>query len=345
MLGLNPISISRDKPLSREEIAQALRWAIEAELDAINFYEQFATFIEDENVRKVFLDIAREEKAHVGEFLALLLNLDDEQVKELKGGFEEVKELTGIETELDSSSESVNSDYIEKLNNALISAVSRSRVLLSHLPVTKVIGLQSVRVDIIESKDGVRVVKQEYKPIPLLSRKFYVGLRELSDGSFDPAIAVKAGELLVKEEENLIISEVLSSAGVRLKLREWTDTEEAIEDLMNALQEVSKTSRGPFAIILNPKRYAKLLKVHERSGKMLIEILREVFKGGIIVTPNIKEDKVVVLANTPSVIDVVIGQDVNLKELGPEGDVVAFLVSQALTVRVKDPNAIAVLEP
>ncbi|AIF69094.1 hypothetical protein PAP_03370 [Palaeococcus pacificus DY20341] len=100
MLGLNPISISREKPLSKEEVAQALRWAIMAELDAINFYKQFAEFVEDENIRKIFLDIAREEKAHVGEFMALLLHLDPEQVSELKDGFEEVEELTGIKVKL-----------------------------------------------------------------------------------------------------------------------------------------------------------------------------------------------------------------------------------------------------
>lgn len=100
MLGLNPISISREKSLSKEEIAQALRWAIIAELDAITFYEQFATLIEDENIKKVFLDVAKEEKAHVGEFMALLLNLDPEQLSELKDGFEEVEELTGIKTEV-----------------------------------------------------------------------------------------------------------------------------------------------------------------------------------------------------------------------------------------------------
>jgi len=40
------------------------------------------------------LDIAKEEKTHVGEFLEMLLKLDEEQVKELKNGKEEVEELT-----------------------------------------------------------------------------------------------------------------------------------------------------------------------------------------------------------------------------------------------------------
>jgi rubrerythrin len=45
-------------------------------------------------VKKVFLEIAKEEKTHFGEFQALLLRLDKEQVKELEKGKKEVEELT-----------------------------------------------------------------------------------------------------------------------------------------------------------------------------------------------------------------------------------------------------------
>ena len=41
----------------------------------------------------MLLDIAKEEKTHIGEFQALLLELDKEQVNELKHGAGEVSEL------------------------------------------------------------------------------------------------------------------------------------------------------------------------------------------------------------------------------------------------------------
>jgi rubrerythrin len=66
-----------------------------AELDAINFYEQMAALTQDESIRKVLLDIAKEEKTHVGEFQALLLRKDEEQKEELEEGEEEVEELLG----------------------------------------------------------------------------------------------------------------------------------------------------------------------------------------------------------------------------------------------------------
>ena len=84
------------KEVPREELhKQILRVGIIAELDAINLYEQLAAMAEDELLKKALLDIAREEKTHVGEFLALLLELDGEQAEELEKGKEEIEELRG----------------------------------------------------------------------------------------------------------------------------------------------------------------------------------------------------------------------------------------------------------
>ena len=72
---------------------EILRTGIIAELDAINLYEQMASLTENNNIKKVLMDIAKEEKTHVGEFQALLLMIDKEQKKELDEGKKEVEEL------------------------------------------------------------------------------------------------------------------------------------------------------------------------------------------------------------------------------------------------------------
>lgn len=74
---------------------EILRAGMIAELDAINLYEQMAAMTDNTDIKKILLDIAKEEKTHVGEFQALLLKLDPQQVKELEEGKKEVKELTG----------------------------------------------------------------------------------------------------------------------------------------------------------------------------------------------------------------------------------------------------------
>jgi rubrerythrin len=74
---------------------EILRAAIIAELDAINLYEQMAALTDDKDIKNVLLDIAREEKTHVGEFQTMLLRMDAEQVKEMAHAQKEIKELTG----------------------------------------------------------------------------------------------------------------------------------------------------------------------------------------------------------------------------------------------------------
>ena len=93
MLSELPIDLEK---VSRENIdMEILRAGIIAELDAINLYEQMASMTDNEDIKKVMQDSAREEKTHVGEFQALLLMLDKQQVTELAEGKEEVEEELG----------------------------------------------------------------------------------------------------------------------------------------------------------------------------------------------------------------------------------------------------------
>jgi rubrerythrin len=97
MLSKIPFSMEN---LSQEDIdREILRIGLIAELDAINLYEQLASLTKDEKIKAIFLDIAREEKTHVGEFLTLLLMNDEEQEDELEEGKEEVEELIEEEEE------------------------------------------------------------------------------------------------------------------------------------------------------------------------------------------------------------------------------------------------------
>ena len=97
MLSKIPFEISK---IEEEDLdKQILRVAIIAELDAINLYEQLAAITKDENLKTVFLDIAKEEKTHVGEFLTMLLMKDEEQQEKLEAGEEEVEEILENEEE------------------------------------------------------------------------------------------------------------------------------------------------------------------------------------------------------------------------------------------------------
>ncbi|MBU2561434.1 MAG: demethoxyubiquinone hydroxylase family protein [Nanoarchaeota archaeon] len=93
MMSNIPLDLSKVK---KEDVdREILRVGMIAELDAVNLYEQMAAMANDKNIKKMLLDIAKEEKTHVGEFQALLLNRDKEQVNELEAGKNEVKKEVG----------------------------------------------------------------------------------------------------------------------------------------------------------------------------------------------------------------------------------------------------------
>jgi rubrerythrin len=94
---LSKIPVSLDNVKKEDLDKEILRAGIIAELDAINLYEQMAAMAKNNNVKKTLLDIAKEEKTHVGEFLTLLLGKDREQGVELEKGKEEIEELIGNE--------------------------------------------------------------------------------------------------------------------------------------------------------------------------------------------------------------------------------------------------------
>lgn len=92
MLSTIPTKLEKVK---KEDIdKEILRVGIIAEYDAVSLYEQMADMTDDKRLKTILLDIAKEEKTHVGEFQALLLKLDKQQEQELIEGKKEVDEKT-----------------------------------------------------------------------------------------------------------------------------------------------------------------------------------------------------------------------------------------------------------
>ena len=91
MLSQIPIDLKKTKQEDLDK--QILRTGMIAELDAVSLYEQMADLTQNENIKKALLDIAKEEKTHMGEFETLLFKEDEEQVRETEKGKKEIEEL------------------------------------------------------------------------------------------------------------------------------------------------------------------------------------------------------------------------------------------------------------
>lgn len=90
---VNPFIGNISRKISKKELIQAIRLDIAGELEAIYLYDAHVLATDDNVVKKVLGDIRDEEKAHIGELMALLRYLDPKEAELFADGEEEVKEM------------------------------------------------------------------------------------------------------------------------------------------------------------------------------------------------------------------------------------------------------------
>ncbi len=89
----NPFAGNVNRKMTKEELIQAIRLDIAGELEAIYLYDSHVQATDIEMAKKVIGDIRDEEKAHVGELMALLRALDPKEAEFFAEGEQEVAEM------------------------------------------------------------------------------------------------------------------------------------------------------------------------------------------------------------------------------------------------------------
>ena len=82
-----------ERKLRNEELVRAIRMNIAAEHEAIHLYMAHAEATDHPLARKVLIDIANEERVHIGEFERLLEILTGDEDQWVAEGREEVDEI------------------------------------------------------------------------------------------------------------------------------------------------------------------------------------------------------------------------------------------------------------
>lgn len=82
-------AVSPDYKYDQARTAIEIRERIEEECDAINSYLSLIPHLTDERIINIIVDIANEEKVHVGELQAILYKLDPTELEKEKEGREE----------------------------------------------------------------------------------------------------------------------------------------------------------------------------------------------------------------------------------------------------------------
>ncbi|ABV34473.1 MULTISPECIES: ferritin family protein [Pseudothermotoga] len=82
-----------DRKLSLSELIRAIRLNIAAEHEAVHLYMAHADATDHPLAKKVLIDIANEERVHIGEFTKLLEILTKDEAQYMSEGAKEVEEM------------------------------------------------------------------------------------------------------------------------------------------------------------------------------------------------------------------------------------------------------------
>ncbi|MEM1532481.1 MAG: family 1 encapsulin nanocompartment shell protein [Desulfurococcaceae archaeon] len=347
MLSKHPFEIPPERKLTKNEVADALRLSIIAELDAVNLYLQLARSIDDEKVRKVFEDIAKEEKTHVGEFLALLKELDPQQVKELERGEMEVKELAGGSPTASASNSTTGNSFEELVSKEVKKTLLNARLVSKKLPLLKLgRGVEAVPFEgIIDGR-----VERSVLQLSEVYAKFRVSQKAIDYAQKTGQVlempdAHKAAlEVALIEDKHIMESLLGCKNAVRIPLGNWDEPGVSVADVAKAVNELLKTGvRRPLVLFVSPARYVKLLSVSEKTGVTDLERVKTLVDE-VVSTLTLPDDKVLLVSSMPEVLDVVYGGDAEVDYIGPEDGCQVFRVWSAIGVRIKDPRGIVILE-
>jgi rubrerythrin/uncharacterized linocin/CFP29 family protein len=352
LLAKHPLQATcRGEELEAARLAEALRLAISAELDAINLYLQFARCTRDEKARKLFEDVAREEKTHVGEFMELLRHVDPEQARELERGAKEAAEVVGLGGSKGSSSAATSNprDWVENVVKVFHEAFDQALTLRRYIATTRVkpgleaIGLPRYRA----SGSTIESVRAGYVQFHELSVEILLSQLDVdrikATGKADaPAVAAAARRLALAEEE-AIVKSLEAGAEHKLPLGDWSNPEEPVKRVSEALMRLEeKGPQPPYVLAVPPNLYTQLLAVHDRTGMTVLDMLEKIVR--VVRTPALQAGTVLVFSASPFSVDIVETQ-LSVEYLGHEaGGLHRLRAWKYVAPRVLDPSQVAVLK-
>ena len=201
------------------------------------------------------------------------------------------------------------------------------------------------------------LIASDSLPLVLIYEEFDLGTRDLANYehlgiTLDRTAVAEAAIAAAKREEDLIfngndelgIEGLMTADGANsVALSPWEEVGAAVEDLIEAVTTLDNADfHGPYALALAPARFNKLFRRYERGNQTEMEHLKTLVTDGVYKAP-ILNDGGVLLATGRQYASIIVGQDMTVGFIGPEGDRVAFTISESLVPRIRRPNAICVL--
>ena len=129
-----------------------------------------------------------------------------------------------------------------------------------------------------------------------------------------------------------------------MNLLSWDEVGAAAKGIIEAITRLDDAGfHGPYSLALAPERYNLLFRLYPQGKQSELEHIKTMVTAGIFKTPILKSGGVL-LASRVQCASIVLGQDMSIGYVGPAGTKQEFTISESLTVRIRQPQAICVLK-
>jgi uncharacterized linocin/CFP29 family protein len=216
------------------------------------------------------------------------------------------------------------------------------------------LGLKAVPLQDFEDESGL--ITSRVLPVVLIQKFFTLNTRDLAayerDGvALDTGPVYEAALDVSRREDRLVfhggpqIPGLLSVAGSNeLNLLGWEETGGAANDIIQAITRLDDAGfHGPYSLALAPGRYNLLFRLYPQGKRSELEHLQTMVTEGIYKAPALDSGGIL-LASRENRASLLLGQDMSIGYVGPMGDKQEFLISESLTLRIRQPSAICVLK-
>jgi len=261
-------------------------------------------------------------------------------------------------------------DEMEQLQTVVIEAAKRQmigrRILeiygplgagIQGVPADRYEDMALAEVDLLgeEETDALGVGMRTQLTIPILYKDFILHWRDIElgrqlDTQIDFSAGAGAASVVAAKEDDLIFNgnkllglEGMTNASGRLThlIEDWTESGRPYADIVQMTTKLVEHGQyGPYAMVVHPNLYAKMLRVHQGTNVLEIEHIRELVTAGVYQSPVLKENSGVIVSVGRQNFDLAIAEDMNVSYLGAERMNHPFRVYECLVPRIKRPSAI-----
>ncbi len=263
----------------------------------------------------------------------------------------------------------------EQIDSEVIKAAKETLVCRRFIPVTGPIGPghQTISYDVIYGMEpGVCEIKpgQEYEtcepirtgvrkhiPIPTIYKDFIITWRDLehwrqfnlpidTSNAVAAAIATAIAEdtLILLGNKNLGLEGLMTAEGInKMSMSDWTQVGNAFNDVIAGVSKlVEQGFYGNYYLVVNPKLYFLLNRMHDNTGLLEIEQIKKVVKD-VLQTPIMPENKVLLVSAGSQNFDLVIAQDISVAFVESTNMNHVLRVLEMVALRIKRPGSILVI--